>query len=120
MKRLGTLALLLAVAFVASLAFSQRSNAVECLFTGTLDPVCDGHCVVFYFGTSASCGGTVELQRRSPGGSTWTTVATNISSPYTYCPANCGISCEYEYQLKLTCGCGGPAYSGVLGPIDCQ
>ncbi len=120
MKRIAAFLAVLALVVCAALVLPHRSNAVECQFTGILAPECNGHCVVFTFGYSASCGGTVDLQSRNAGGTTWTTVATSITSPYTYCPTNCGITCNREYRLVLTCGCGGPTYSGTLGPIDCQ
>lgn len=90
--------------------------AASCSFTGILAPNCAGTnntCYQFWFGVSGTA--TVDLQRKI--GTTWTTVATTISSGYIYCPPN-AILGSVEFRLVGHCSNGATFY-GYPGAITC-
>ena len=92
------------------------TGSASCTFTGVLAPNCagPGHaCIQVWFGYSGT--GTVDLQRKA--GSTWVTVATNITSGGINCLTSAGLG-SFEYRLKLNCSNGAVTYSN-LGSIAC-
>lgn len=104
--------------FVAVAPFVTPTQAAGCGW-GNIAVGCNGDCVQLAF--TPACGQcphtTVDVQRQScGGGGSWSTIATNVTSPVS-------VSCDqagngWEYRLVANC-CGGPVYSQSTGCITC-
>jgi hypothetical protein len=113
MTSLRGLAILVA-SIIALGTVVPSAQAVDCGIDGLL-VYCNGSDVHIQWGNDVGAGcspATVNLQRRLPGQSKWTTVASGISAPYDYSP---GSSTTYEYRLQISCSpCSGTGYSDVF------
>lgn len=112
---------LAAITLVALMSFQSTSaQAGTCAFKTIISIACDSGTGCLGGGYSLRLGagcttGTVDLER-STDGSSWSTVATNIATNYTYCPP----AGSYYYRLKLNCSpCGQTTYGPTEGPISC-
>ena len=105
---------ILAAAIIALGTVVPSAQAVDCGIAGLL-AYCDGSDVHIQWGNDIGglcTSGTVNLQRRLPGQSKWTNVASGITAPYDYSP---GSGTTYEYRLQILCSpCSGTGYSDVF------
>lgn len=110
----------LIIALVGLLAASASlipgdAHAGTCKW-GSIAIGCNGSCVEIYFQALVSgCTYTVDVQTRPCSGGSWTTVATNVTSPYQDCSGG-GV----DYRLVLNCpDCSITRITNPLGCTSC-
>ena len=117
-RRLLAIALGLGLLAAVVVPFVRQSQAATCKWRN-IAIGCNGDCVEIIFQDPAvNCpGSTVDVQSIGGCSGSWTTIATNVTSPVLVNCSNPGTSSDY--RLVVHCSCGGDIYSSALGCTTC-